>query len=123
MLFATTLWVLILTVYLMMEMRCMDPVGIFLAIVGVFILFLESFIFSYGKIHCLRYDYFFKVLFTWSLYTALGKPIVERYGSLESTFIIMTFGMFMYFPVGFTFAILNDYAVFTINNLIALLTF
>ena len=59
---------------------------------------------------------------SWSLYTALGKPIVERYGSLESTFIIMTFGMFMYFPVGFTFAILNDYAVFTINNLIALLT-
>ena len=41
---------------------------------------------------------------------------------LESTFIIMTFGMFMYFPVGFTFAVLNDYAVFTINTLIALLT-
>ena len=123
MLYATTpAWVLILTVYLGVEKaRWWKWVGIFLAIFGVFILF-------YGEILSFRKDtllgdilILFAVI-SWSLYTALGKPIVERYGSLESTFIIMTFGMFMYFPVGFTFAILNDYAVFTINNLIALLT-
>ena len=121
-LYATTpAWVLILTVYFGVEKaRWWKWVGIFFAIVGVFILF-------YGEILSFRKDTFFGdililiAVFSWSLYTALGKPIVERYGSLEATFIIMTFGMFIYFPIGITFAITNDYSIFTINNFIALL--
>jgi len=122
MLYATTpAWVMILTVYIGVEkVRWWKWVGIFFAILGVFILF-------YGEILSFRKDTFFGDLFiliavlSWSLYTALGKPIVERYGSLEATFIIMTFGMFLYFPVGAIFAFNNDYSTFTINNFIALL--
>ena len=122
MLYATTpAWVLILTVYLGVEKaRWWKWIGISFALAGVFILF-------YGEILSFRKNTFFGdsliliAVISWSLYTALGKPIVERYGSLESTFIIMTFGMLMYFPIGIISAITNDYSVFTINNFIALL--
>lgn len=47
---------------------------------------------------------------SWSLYTALGKPIVERYGALETTFVVMAFGALMYLPFGAYLAATADYS-------------
>ncbi|MCH7924476.1 MAG: DMT family transporter [Planctomycetes bacterium] len=46
----------------------------------------------------------------------LGKPLVERYGAIESTFLVMGFGAVLYFPIGLPAAITADYSTVTLAD-------
>ena len=52
---------------------------------------------------------------SWSLYTVICKPIVERYGALETTFLVMSFGALLYFPFGLFFTVTGDFSSASIN--------
>ena len=60
-------------------------------------------------------------LLSWALYTTLGKPIVERYGALETTFVVITFGFFLYIPFGFWSVITADYSQITLKVIFAII--
>ena len=100
-LYATTsAWVLIISVFIGVErFRWWKWVGVVFSILGVITLLGEQILTFNGKTIFGDLVILFAVL-SWSIYTVICKPIVERYGSLETTFLVMTFGAFLYFPIG-----------------------
>ena len=121
-LYATTpAWVLLLAVWLRVEkLRWWKWAGIILAMLGVAILFIGEFV-SFRQ-ETIRGDLFLIIaLFSWALYTTLGKPIVERYGALETTFVVITFGFFLYIPFGLWPVITADYSQITLKVIFAII--
>ena len=53
----------------------------------------------------------FLAMLCWSLYTAFGKPMVIKYGSLELVLILLTGAMIIYFPWGLHRLLQADLAV------------
>ena len=109
--YATTpAWVLLLAVWLKVEkLRWWKWAGIALAMIGVAVL-LAGELLSFRKETVMGDSFLMVAVLSWALYTALGKPIVERYGSLETTFLVMTFGLLMYLPFGIIPTITADYS-------------
>ena len=109
--YATTpAWVLLLTVWLRVEkLRWWKWAGIGLAMIGVAVLFAGELI-SFNKGTILGDMLIIVAVLSWALYTALGKPIVERYGSLEPTFVVLTFGLFLNLPFGLIPVMTADYS-------------
>ncbi len=121
-LYATTpAWVLLLALWLRIEkLRWWKWAGIVLAMLGVGILFLGEFI-SFRR-DTINGDLLLMVaLFSWALYTTLGKPIVERYGALETTFVVITFGFFLYAPFGIWSVFTADYSQITSKAILAII--
>lgn len=110
-LYATTpAWVLMFALGLGMErLRWWKWTGIGLSMLGVLVLL-------WGEGLTLRSDamggdlILLLAVVSWSLYTTLGKPIVERYGALETTFVVMLFGALLYLPFGLFLAGTADYS-------------
>ncbi len=78
-------------------------VGIIIAFVGVCILIFEhglSFESAYTKGNII----IFIAVIAWSLFTLLGKPLVEKYGALRTTTLHMFLGALLYIPMGFAFS-------------------
>jgi drug/metabolite transporter (DMT)-like permease len=117
----TPAWVLLLTLILGVErLRWWKLGGIALSIAGVVILLGGRGIrFSdqtlWGDALLLL------AVFSWTAYTALSKPLVERYGPLEATFLVISFGGLIYFPFGLPAAIFADYSTLTTSDWVALL--
>lgn len=112
----TPAWVLLIAVGLGMErLRGWKVTGIILSISGVVIVLLGGgMVMGSGT---LRGDIFLLLaVLTWSLYTVLGKPLVERYGALEVTFLVIAFGALMYFPIGLPIAVMADYSTISLND-------
>ena len=114
--YATTpAWVLLLTLWLKIEkLRWWKWAGIALAMFGVSVLFAGELL-SFREETVLGDLLILVAVLSWALFTALGKPIVERYGSLETTFVVITFGLFLYLPFGLIPAIRADYSQTTIT--------
>ena len=114
--YATTpAWVLLLTLWLKIEkLRWWKWAGIALAMFGVGVLFAGELL-SFRQETVLGDLLILVAVLSWALFTALGKPIVERYGSLETTFVVITFGLFLYLPFGLIPAIRADYSQTTIT--------
>lgn len=73
--------------------------GIALALGGTALLIFErgaSFDSAYTKGNIL----IFVAVIAWSLFTFLGKPLIERYGALRTTALHMTAGAVLYLPMG-----------------------
>ena len=110
-LYATTsAWVLIMSVLIGVErLRWWKWVGIGLSIIGVFVLMGEK-ILTFGDETIFGDIVLLFAVLSWSLYTVICKPIVERYGALETTFLVMCFGALLYFPFGLYFTIAGDFS-------------
>ncbi len=117
----TPAWVLLLAVGLGMErLRNWKVAGIFLSISGVVVVLAgKGLAFSADT---LGGDMILMMaVLAWAGYTTLGKPLVERYGALEVTFLVMAFGALMYLPIGLPVALLADYsAIETVDWLFVL---
>ena len=106
----TPAWVLLLAVALDLErLRNWKVAGIFLSITGVVVVLAgKGLAFSSST---LGGDMILMMaVLAWAGYTTLGKPLVERYGALEVTFLVMSFGALMYLPIGLPIALLADYS-------------
>ena len=112
----TPAWVLIMAVWLGMEkFRVWKVGGITLSILGVIIVLAGSGLSFEGG--SLRGDLLLLMaVLSFSAYTTLGKPLVERYGALESTFLVMAFGAILYFPIGLPAALTANYADVTLAD-------
>ncbi|MFQ6675221.1 MAG: DMT family transporter [Fidelibacterota bacterium] len=110
-LYATTpAWVLLFALALGIErLRWWKWTGVALALIGVVILLGGEVTTVHRQVAGGDVILLLAVL-SWSLYTALGKPVVERYGALETTFVVMVFGALLYFPFGLYLAWTADYS-------------
>lgn len=110
-LYATTpAWVLLFALGLGIErLRWWKWVGIGLAMLGVAVLLGGEVLTLHREVVTGDLILLLAVI-SWSLYTALGKPIVERYGALETTFVVMMFGALLYVPLGLYVAGTADYS-------------
>ena len=110
-LYATTpAWVLLFAVWLGVErLRWWKWWGIGLSMLGVFAL-MGGEILSFQLETGLGDGILVIAVVSWSLYTVLGKPMVERYGALETTFVVMMLGALMYLPFGSYLAAKADYS-------------
>ena len=98
-LYATTsAWVLIMSVLIGVErLRWWKWVGVGFSIIGVFVLMGDKLL-TFGDETIFGDMILLFAVLSWSLYTVICKPIVERYGALETTFLVMSFGALLYFP-------------------------
>jgi len=110
-LYATTsAWVLFMSVLIGVErLRWWKWVGVGFSIMGVLVLMGDKLLTFRDETILGDIILLFAVL-SWSLYTVICKPIVERYGALETTFLVMSFGALLYFPFGVFFAITSDFS-------------
>ena len=110
-LYATTsAWVLIMSVLVGVErLRWWKWVGVGFSIVGVFVLMGDKLL-TFGDETILGDMILLFAVLSWSLYTVICKPIVERYGALETTFLVMSFGALLYFPFGLFFTVTGDFS-------------
>ena len=110
-LYATTsAWVLIMSVLIGVErLRWWKWVGVGFSIMGVFVLMGDKLL-TFGDETILGDIILLFAVLSWSLYTVICKPIVERYGALETTFLVMSFGALLYFPLGLFFTITGDFS-------------
>jgi drug/metabolite transporter (DMT)-like permease len=110
-LYATTsAWVLIISVFIGVErLRWWKWIGVGFSIVGVFVL-MGNKLLTFGDETIFGDVILLFAVLSWSLYTVICKPIVERYGALETTFLVMTFGALLYFPFGLFFTITGDHS-------------
>ena len=111
----TSAWVLVISVFIGVErLRWWKWVGVGLSIVGVFILMGDKLL-TFGNKTILGDMILLFAVLSWSLYTVICKPIVERYGALETTFLVMSFGALLYFPFGLFFTVTGDFSSASIN--------
>ena len=110
-LYATTsAWVLIISVLIGVErLRWWKWVGVAFSILGVFVLMGDKLL-TFGDETIFGDLILLFAVLSWSLYTVICKPIVERYGALETTFLVMSFGALLYFPFGLFFTITGDFS-------------
>ncbi|MCH7733245.1 MAG: DMT family transporter [Candidatus Marinimicrobia bacterium] len=108
-LYATTsVWVLLFAFWMGIErLRWWKWAGVGLSIVGVLVLMGGELV-SFHKETAVGDIILLVAVLSWALYTTLGKPLVERYGALETTFIVMIFGALMYFPFGLVAVFTTD---------------
>ena len=62
----------------------------------------------------------FLAMLCWSLYTAFGKPMVHKYGSLELLFILLTGAAILYMPWGIHRLLQADLAVVSIKGWVSI---
>ena len=62
----------------------------------------------------------FLAMLCWSMYTAFGKPMVHKYGSLELLFILLTGAAILYMPWGIHRLIQADLTVITIKGWVSI---
>lgn len=74
-------------------------VGIVIAFVGVSIIIFEHGA-SFASDQTLGNAMIFLAVIAWSLYTLVGKPLVQKYGALRVTAINMAIGAVAFLPVG-----------------------
>ena len=104
----TSAWVLIISVLIGVErLRWWKWVGVGFSIVGVFVLMGDNLL-AFGDETIFGDMILLFAVLSWSLYTVICKPIVERYGALETTFLVMSFGALLYFPFGLYFTVTSD---------------
>mgnify|MGYP001407477830 FL=1 len=110
-LYATTsAWVLIMSVLIGVErLRWWKWVGVGFSIMGVFVLMGDKLL-TFGDETIFGDMILLFAVLSWSLYTVICKPIVERYGALETTFLVMSFGALLYFPFGLFFTVTGDFS-------------
>ena len=110
-LYATTsAWVLIMSVLIGVErLRWWKWVGVGFSIIGVFVLMGDKLL-TFGDETIFGDMILLFAVLSWSLYTVICKPIVERYGALETTFLVMSFGALLYFPFGLFFTVTGDFS-------------
>jgi drug/metabolite transporter (DMT)-like permease len=110
-LYATTpIWVYILSVRRGEEKSTHGKTsGIIIALMGIMAFFVEKGV-------ALRFDYLMGdsiimiAVWSWALYTVLGRPLVKRRGAVRVTSISLILGTAMYFPFGAYFALNFDYS-------------
>jgi drug/metabolite transporter (DMT)-like permease len=113
-LFATTpVWVYMLSIWRGEEkMSGVKTAGILTALAGVMAFFIE-------KGFSLKLDYLLGdmiillAVWSWSSYTVLGRPLVQRKGAMVVTSSTLIIGTLMYFPLGLYFALEFDYSSVT----------
>ncbi len=112
----TPAWVLLLTLALGIErLHWWKLGGIVLAMSGVVVVLLGQGL-AFGS-EVFKGDFILLgAVITWAAYTALSKPLVERYGPLEATFVVMAFGGLLYLPVGLPAALLADYSTVSLAD-------
>lgn len=110
-LFATTpIWVCLLARLVLKEHLTWTRIlGIAVAIGGVVIILSRSAL-SFGPEHLLGDLIIFVSVLAWAAYSVLGKPLVEKYGSLRVTAYALAAGALGYFPFGLYRALQLDYA-------------
>ena len=110
-LYATTsAWVLIMSVLIGVErLRWWKWVGVGFSIIGVFVLMGDKLL-TFGDETIFGDMILLFAVLSWSLYTVICKPIVERYGALETPFLVMSFGALLYFPFGLFFTVTGDFS-------------
>lgn len=62
----------------------------------------------------------FLAMLCWSLYTAFGKPLVHKYGSLELLFILLTGAAILYLPWGIHRLLIADLTVVTLKSWVSI---
>ena len=62
----------------------------------------------------------FVAMLCWSLYTAFGKPMVHKYGSLELLFILLTGAAILYLPWGIHRLLLADLTVVSLKSWVSI---
>lgn len=55
----------------------------------------------------------FVAVIAWSLFTFLGKPLIERYGALRTTALHMVVGTILYIPMGFFLSDISEVSLFS----------
>ena len=112
----TPIWVLILTLAWGIErLHWWKLGGISLAMAGVVIVIAGQRL-EFGSAVLKGDGILLAAVITWAAYTALGKPLVERYGPLEATFVVMAFGGLLYFPFGLPAALRTDYSTVSLAD-------
>jgi drug/metabolite transporter (DMT)-like permease len=106
----TPIWVYILSVWRGEEKGTHGKTsGIIIALMGIIAFFVEKGV-------ALRFDYLMGdsiimiAVWSWALYTVLGRPLVRRRGAIRVTSISLILGTAMYFPFGVYFALNFDYS-------------
>jgi drug/metabolite transporter (DMT)-like permease len=87
-------------------------VGIFVAFIGVAILIFEhgatlDSAYTKGNLMVLV------AVLAWSLFTLLGKPLVEKYGALRVTALHMSIGAIMFLPMGLFLSTSQEFEALT----------
>lgn len=87
--------------------------SILLTVIGIFFVFYESFSKTETDSSILKGDIllFFAVL-TFSLYLALGKEVIDKYGALRVSTFVFLVGSVLYIPI-----MIYDFPNFTLSNL------
>ena len=118
--FATTpIWVFLLSVcYLHEKVIWRRMLGLGMALIGAFVIVLSGAV-RVGIEYLLGDVIILLSVWSWALYTVLGKPLVEKYGAIRITAYAISAGSLMYAPFGIYRAIRFDY---TQTNLGAWLT-
>lgn len=81
--------------------------GVVVALVGVCILIFERGI-SLASTHTKGNLMIFIAMIAWSLFTLLGRPLVQKYGALRTTALHMMIGAVIYLPFGLLFSEVSD---------------
>jgi len=110
-LYATTpIWIYLISIVRHEEIRSTKKtVGIAVALIGVIVFLAEkglSMKFSY----LLGDSLILIAVFSWSLYSVLGRPLVKKKGTLAFTGLTAIIGTAVYFPIGLIFALKFDYS-------------
>lgn len=97
---ATPVFVLLISRFRLKEpVTSGKAVGVILAIVGITIVVFERGIdfsagYAFGNLLILI------AVLAWSVFTVLGKPMIAKYGALQTTTAMMIAGALIYFPYG-----------------------
>ncbi len=110
-LYATTpIWVYLLSAWRREEsMTGFKTIGILIALAGVLVFFAE-------KGLAMKTDYLLGdsliliAVWSWAIYTVLGRPMVKQKGAVVVTSYALILGTFMYFPFGLYLAYGFDYS-------------
>jgi drug/metabolite transporter (DMT)-like permease len=86
--------------------------GVLVALVGVCILIFERGV-SLDSSNTKGNLMIFTAMVAWSLFTLLGRPLVQKYGALRVTALHMMIGALIYLPIGLYFSSMNDLEMLT----------
>lgn len=86
--------------------------GVVVALVGVCILIFERGV-SLDSSNTKGNLMIFTAMVAWSLFTLLGRPLVQKYGALRVTALHMMIGALMYLPIGMYFSSMSDLEALT----------
>lgn len=110
-LYATTpIWVYLLSVWRAEERATGGKtVGMILALAGVVAFFAEKGL-SFKLDYLLGDSLILLAVWSWAIYTVLGRPLVRKKGAVAVTSSTLVLGTLIYFPAGLYFALRFDYS-------------